>query len=89
MGYLGQCETLKSRLGTDASFRFHPDEREANLRSRGGSRLNQAVPCGGEAGVIQDWFERLMGFAEGGYEDTRSRLEVEGRELRLMGAATV
>ena len=39
--------------------------------------------------MIQDWFERLMGFAEVGYEDTRSRLEVEGRELRLMGAATV
>ena len=32
--------------------------------------------------MIQDWFERLMGFAEGGYEETRSRLEVEGRELR-------
>ncbi|HEY5706688.1 MAG TPA: hypothetical protein VIS96_14060 [Terrimicrobiaceae bacterium] len=32
--------------------------------------------------MIRDWFERLMGFAEGGYEDTRRRLEVEGRELR-------
>jgi hypothetical protein len=29
-----------------------------------------------------DWFERLTGFAEGGYDDTRSRLEVVGRELR-------
>ena len=31
-----------------------------------------------------DWFERLTGFREGGYEDTRSRLEVEGRELRSL-----
>ena len=29
-----------------------------------------------------DWFERLTGFTEGGYDDTRSRLEVVGRELR-------
>lgn len=29
-----------------------------------------------------DWFERLTGFTEGGYDDTRSRLEVLGRELR-------
>src|ERR1700692_4784154 len=28
------------------------------------------------------WFERLTGFAEVGYADTRSRLEVVGRELR-------
>ena len=26
---------FKSRLGTDTSFRFHPDEREANLLNRG------------------------------------------------------
>jgi hypothetical protein len=32
--------------------------------------------------VILDWFERLTGFAEGGYDDTRTRLEVVGRELR-------
>ena len=32
--------------------------------------------------MIRDWFERLMGFAEGGYEDSLSRLEVEGGELR-------
>jgi hypothetical protein len=32
--------------------------------------------------VIQDWFERLTGFAEGGYDDTRRRLEVVGRQLR-------
>lgn len=31
-----------------------------------------------------DWFERLTGFREGGYEDTRSRLEVDGRELRSL-----
>jgi hypothetical protein len=29
-----------------------------------------------------DWFERLTGFAESGYDDTRSRLEVVDRELR-------
>jgi hypothetical protein len=29
-----------------------------------------------------DWFEHLTGFTEGGYEETRSRLEVVGRELR-------
>ena len=29
-----------------------------------------------------DWFERLTGFAESGYEETRSRLEVVGRDLR-------
>jgi hypothetical protein len=29
-----------------------------------------------------DWFERLTGFAELGYEETRSRLEIVGRNLR-------
>jgi hypothetical protein len=29
-----------------------------------------------------DWFERLTGFTEVGYDDNRSRLEVVGRELR-------
>jgi hypothetical protein len=29
-----------------------------------------------------DWFERLTGFTEDGYDETRSRLEVVGRELR-------
>ena len=29
-----------------------------------------------------DWFERLTGFRESGYEDTRRRLEVDGRRLR-------
>jgi hypothetical protein len=31
-----------------------------------------------------DWFERLTGFAEGGYNETRSRLEVVGRDLRSL-----
>jgi hypothetical protein len=30
---------------------------------------------------VQDWFERLTGFREEGYEETRSRLRVEGEEL--------
>lgn len=29
----------------------------------------------------RDWFEQLMGFSEGGYESTRSRLIVDGDEL--------
>ena len=29
-----------------------------------------------------DWFERLTGFRETGYDDTRRRLEVNGRQLR-------
>jgi protein-tyrosine phosphatase len=29
-----------------------------------------------------DWFEQLTGFREKGYEDTRAKLEVEGRRLR-------
>ena len=29
-----------------------------------------------------DWFEKLMGFQESGYEETRARLEVEGEILR-------
>jgi hypothetical protein len=29
-----------------------------------------------------DWFERLTGFTESDYDNTRSRLEVVGRELR-------
>jgi hypothetical protein len=29
-----------------------------------------------------DWFERLTGFTEVGYDETRSRLEVGGRKLR-------
>jgi hypothetical protein len=33
---------------------------------------------------MTDWFERLMGFREGGYAETRSRLEVQGRDLRSL-----
>ena len=29
-----------------------------------------------------DWFERLTGFRETGYDDTRRRLEVDGGRLR-------
>ena len=29
-----------------------------------------------------DWFERITGFPERGYEDTRSKLEIDGRRLR-------
>lgn len=31
---------------------------------------------------MDDWFERLTGFAEAGYDDTRRRLEVDGARLR-------
>lgn len=31
-----------------------------------------------------DWFERLTGFREQSYEDTRARLQVEGRQLRSL-----
>ncbi len=30
-----------------------------------------------------DWFERLMGFRENGYDDTRRQLEVVGDRLRV------
>lgn len=33
---------------------------------------------------MEDWFERLTGFREEGYEDTRGRLRVEGDELVSM-----
>jgi hypothetical protein len=33
---------------------------------------------------MTDWFERLMGFREGGYAETRSRMVVEGRVLRSL-----
>jgi len=33
---------------------------------------------------MTDWFERLMGFREGGYAETRSRMAVEGRVLRSL-----
>lgn len=33
-------------------------------------------------GMKMDWFERLTGFREGGYEETRARLALEGRCLR-------
>ena len=29
-----------------------------------------------------DWFEKLTGFREAGYEETRARLEIAGRRLR-------
>src|SRR5476651_2072170 len=29
-----------------------------------------------------DWFERLTGFRETGYEETRAQLDVQGRRLR-------
>src|SRR5262249_16378870 len=32
-----------------------------------------------------DWFERLTGFRETGYDETRAKLKVEGRELRSQG----
>jgi hypothetical protein len=32
--------------------------------------------------VIRDWFEWPADYAEGNYDDTRSRLEVEGQKLR-------
>jgi len=31
-----------------------------------------------------DWFERLTGFRESSYADTRARIKVEGRELRSL-----
>jgi hypothetical protein len=31
-----------------------------------------------------DWFERLTGFREASYEDTRARLEVRGQQLRSL-----
>jgi hypothetical protein len=31
---------------------------------------------------IMDWFEKLTGFRESGYEDTRARLEVADGKLR-------
>ena len=31
-----------------------------------------------------DWFEKLTGFREAGYNDTRARLKVEGRQLRSL-----
>ena len=31
-----------------------------------------------------DWFERLTGFREAGYAETRAKLEVEGRQLRSL-----
>ena len=32
-----------------------------------------------------DWFERLTGFREGGYEETRAKLSVAGGRLRCLG----
>jgi hypothetical protein len=34
---------------------------------------------------IMDWFEKLTGFRESGYEDTRARLEVADGKLRSRG----
>jgi len=31
---------------------------------------------------LMDWFERLTGFREAGYDETRSRLEIDGSRLR-------
>jgi hypothetical protein len=36
------------------------------------------------ARTMMDWFERLMGFREGGYAETRGRLQVDGRQLRSL-----
>ena len=30
-----------------------------------------------------DWFERLTGFGEGSYEETRAKLKVDGRQIRF------
>jgi len=34
---------------------------------------------------IMDWFEKLTGFRETGYEETRARLEVVDGKLRSRG----
>jgi hypothetical protein len=31
-----------------------------------------------------DWFERLTGFRETGYDDTRAKLRVDGRRLQSL-----
>jgi hypothetical protein len=31
-----------------------------------------------------DWFERLTGFREAGYDDTRAKLKVEGDQLKSL-----
>jgi hypothetical protein len=31
-----------------------------------------------------DWFEKLTGFREGGYDETRAKLKVEGRQLQSL-----
>jgi len=33
---------------------------------------------------VEDWFERLTGFGEETYHDTRAKLTVEGRRLRSL-----
>src|SRR5207342_1384587 len=34
--------------------------------------------------LSMDWFERLTGFREAGYDDTRVKLEVEGDQLKSL-----
>src|SRR5258705_4749299 len=38
--------------------------------------------CGRDEGM--DWFERLTGFRESNYADTRAKIKVEGRELQSL-----
>jgi hypothetical protein len=46
--------------------------------------LGAILTAATRARTVTDWFERLMGFREGGYTETRGRLEVQGRNLRSL-----
>jgi hypothetical protein len=54
----------------------------APAQSRSFKAGNCRRPSGTTPEKIVDWFERLTGFQEGGYAETRAKLAVEGRTLR-------
>jgi protein-tyrosine phosphatase len=90
-GGLGRAGTIAARLlielGMDASKAIADVRavRPGAIETPDQKRYVLGMPCSARTvaqGRAMDWFERLTGFRETGYADTRAKLEVEGRQLR-------
>jgi protein-tyrosine phosphatase len=89
-GGLGRAGTIGARLlvelGMDARTAIARVRgvRSGAIQTRGQEKFVLGVGAlgGDKKERPMDWFEQLTGFREKDYEDTRAKLEVEGRRLR-------
>ena len=78
-GFLSNSEWRRQpRSGESASS----DQAQSKHRSKKSTSSVLARGCAEIMSKIMDWFERLTGFRETGYEETRARLELTDRRLR-------